>query len=33
MTLSMVASALLLVWGILAGVLMWREVPKLSGAS
>lgn len=33
MTLSMVASALLLVWGILAGVLMWREVPKLAGES
>lgn len=31
MTLSMLASSVLLVWVILAGILMWRLAPRLAG--
>ncbi len=33
MTLSMLASSVVLVWAILAGILMWRLVPRLAGHS
>jgi hypothetical protein len=33
MTLSMLASSVLLVWSILAGVLMWRLAPRLADDS
>jgi hypothetical protein len=33
MAISMPASALLLVWIILAGILMWRLAPHLAGDS
>lgn len=31
MTLSLVASAILLIWAIATGVLMWRLAPELTG--
>jgi hypothetical protein len=33
MNLSMLASFVLLVWAVLAGILMWRLAPRLGGDS